>query len=57
MTGGTQDVVTELESLSQSNNTSDNRSYFDPPIENYRRLYKQHTGSHLSSRASNNGQQ
>ena len=56
MTGGTQDVVTELESLAQSNCTSDNRSYFDPPIENYRRLYKQHTGSHLSSRTSNNGQ-
>ena len=58
MTGGSPDVVSERESVpTQSNNTSDNRSYFDPPIENYRRLYKQHTGSHLSSRASNNGQQ
>ena len=55
MTGGSPDVASEKESVpTQSNNTSDNKSYFDPPIENYRRVYK-HVDSRLSSISSNNG--
>ena len=56
MTGGSPDVASEKESIpTQSNNTSDNKSYFDPPIENYRRFYK-HVDSRLSSVSSKNGQ-
>ena len=64
MTGGSPNYEEESEdsyTLTQSQATSAAKSYFDPPIENYRKIYKyKGTGkfarSHLSSGGSNEGQ-
>ena len=58
MTGGSPDNHAESEDsyeMKASQNSANNKSFFDPPIENYRRIYRNAGGSHLSVKSSNLG--